>query len=270
MRSPVVVLVLALSLAGCSGTAEESASAPASAAASPSPTADPAPEVGSCHQLSLEQAASPDGTTGRDVPCSQEHTAVTVAVEPVDLVTDGHLLAVDSQAAQRRLRDACEPRIAWAGGDETTRRLSRLEVVWFTPTADQVAAGADWVRCDLVAIGSQSRLLPLPGRARDVLARPDALDTFGTCGSASPAADGFERVACAEPHRWRAVDVVDLPADARFQAAGVTDTADAACQDIASARADGSLELTWAFEWPTRDQWLAGQRWGWCWVPTSS
>ena len=37
--------------------------------------------------------------------------------------------------------------------------------------------------------------------------------------------------------------------------------------DVASGRSNGSLKYTWSFEWPTRDQWDAGQRYGYCWVP---
>ena len=114
---------------------------------------------------------------------------------------------------------------------------------------------------------SEGKLLPLPAKLKGVLDQDGALDRFGTCGTAAPDAPGFSRVVCSEKHSWRAVDVIDLPADARYLAKDVTATADAACKDVASERADGSLKFTWSFEWPTRAQWAAGQRYGYCWVP---
>lgn len=274
-RVGLAALLLGALLAGCSdGDAPSATTASpttsASATTDPAPTPEP-PRTGSCHRLSLDDAAAATATDDQEVPCRERHTSVTIAVEPLDLVDDGHLLALESEAAQERLRARCAPALAdWVGGDETARRLSRLEVVWFAPSPDDVQAGADQLRCDLVAVRSQDRLLPLPGRARGLLDDPAALDDVGTCGTAAPGADGFERVACAAPHRWRAVDDIDLPDGARFLGEAATDAADAACQDVASARSGGSLELTWAFEWPTREQWDFGQRWGWCWVPETS
>lgn len=274
-RAGLGALLLGALLVGCSDgdgatptATSPTASASASATVSPAPAP---PQTGTCHRLSLDEAAAATATDDQEVPCRERHTSVTIAVEPLDLVDDGHLLALGSQQAQDRLRARCAPALAdWVGGDETTRRLSRLEAVWFAPSPEELQAGADRLRCDLVAVRSEDRLLPLPGRARGLLDDPAALDTVGTCGTAAPAADAFERVACAAAHRWRAVDDVDLPDGARFLGDAATDAADAACQDVASARSGGSLELTWAFEWPTREQWDAGQRWGWCWVPESS
>jgi hypothetical protein len=100
-----------------------------------------------------------------------------------------------------------------------------------------------------------------------VLDAEGALDRFGTCGTAAPDARGFSRVVCSEKHKWRAVDVIDLPSNRPYLAKDATATADAACKDIASERADGSLEFTWSFEWPTKAQWASGQRYGYCWVP---
>ena len=72
---------------------------------------------------------------------------------------------------------------------------------------------------------------------------------------------------CTEKHSWRAVDVVDLPASTRYLAKDAAATGDSACKDVASQRAKGALKYTWSFEWPTRAQWAAGQRYGYCWVP---
>ena len=250
---------------GASGTPGGSPAPSPSATAAP-----PAPTVGSCHDLSLAGATRPVDTGGA-VACTRPHTSVTVEVGRLSALADGHLLSVDSRAVRARVARACPSSlVSWAGGTTTAQRLSRLEVVWFTPTLEQADAGADWFRCDLVSVASSERLQRLPGRARGLLRQASALDTYGTCGTSAPDARTFERVACVLRHTWRAVGVVPLPGGSTYLDAAVTARGDDRCRSVASDRAGGDLELTWSFEWPTRDQWDAGQRYGWCWVPTSA
>ena len=54
---------------------------------------------------------------------------------------------------------------------------------------------------------------------------------------------------------------------AHYLAKDVTASGDASCKNVAAQRANGALQYTWSFEWPTRAQWAAGQRYGYCWVP---
>jgi hypothetical protein len=168
-----------------------------------------------------------------------------------------------------QIEDACpDTPGAYLGGDQTTKRLSRFEVVWFSPSLEQADAGANWYRCDIVAVRSDGRLLTLPTKLKGVLDQAGALDRFGTCGTATaPTARGFERVVCSEPHRSRAISVVDLPRDARYRDKGVEADANTTCKAAAAAKAKGDLKYTWTFEWPTRAQWAAGQRYGYCWIP---
>ncbi|KQT89614.1 hypothetical protein ASG49_18000 [Marmoricola sp. Leaf446] len=273
------VLLAAVLLTGCAGgsgsSGSSSGSSPTSSggssSASPSAAATPAaPAVGECRSLTLVRATAPVDATS-PVACRGPHTAVTVKVGMLPLLESGHLLAVDSVTVRDRVARSCpDSLLERAGGDESARRLSRLRVVWFTPSVEQADAGADRYRCDVVAVRDEDRLLPLPARLAGLLDRPRALDRFGTCGTTAPDARGFRRVACADPHRWRAVDTVDLPADARYLDAAVTDRGDSACEDVAASRADGALRYSWSFEWPTRPQWRDGQRYGWCWVPDAS
>ena len=141
--------------------------------------------------------------------------------------------------------------------------------MWFSPTVEEADAGADWFRCDVVGLRSEGRLLALPARMKGVLDQPGALDTPGhvrdrvTLGARLPAGGLLGPTLLARRRRRG-------PAPAtRYLAAPATTAADAACQDVASARADGALSYTWAFEWPARAQWAAGQRYGYCWVPES-
>ena len=261
---PLLVLLSACS-SGETGTAAPTPRPSASvSSAAPAPAA---PRVGSCHSLTLREAVDPVDA-GSPVGCRRPHTSVTVKVGRISALADGHLLAVDSRTVRSRLTRACPREVTdTVGGDQTARRLSRLEVVWFAPTLEQADAGADWFRCDVVGIRSPGRLLPLPAKVAGLLDQPGAADRYGTCGTAAPGARGFQRVVCSVRHSWRAVDTIDLPPGTAYLAGAAGTTADSACQDIASTRAQGALKFSWSFEWPTRAQWDAGQRYGYCWVP---
>ena len=40
-----------------------------------------------------------------------------------------------------------------------------LRAVWFTPTVAQSDRGADWFRCDVIAVAGTEKLAPLTGRS---------------------------------------------------------------------------------------------------------
>lgn len=269
LRAASLLALLVLLAGGCSsGEEPESAAQPRpSPTVTSAPPPAPLPQVGSCHVLSLSEATDPVDTGG-PVPCRRPHTSFTIKVGELSPVADGHLLAVDSPTVRAQIAEACpdSPK-AYLGGDRTSQRLSRFEVVWFSPSLEQADAGANWYRCDVVAVRSEGKLLPLPARVKGVLDQEGALDRFGTCGTAAPDRRDFARVVCSQRHSWRAVDVVELPRAARYLAKDVAATGDSACKDVAVERANGELKHTWSFEWPTRAQWATGQRYGYCWVP---
>ena len=268
--SAALLVLVVVTLGGCSSgdpQASPDSSPSPSVSASSAPPPPPAPKVGECHALSVPEATDPVDPTP-PVQCRRPHTSVTVKVGKLQLLVDGHQLAVDSRTVRKQIADACPDNPGpFVGGDQTTQRLSRFEVVWFSPSLEQADAGATWYRCDVVALQSEGKLLPLPPRLKGVLDQEGALDRYGTCGSAAPDSNGFKRVVCSEKHAWRAVDVADLPADTVYLAPDAADQGDSACEDVAAERANGSLKYTWSFEWPTRGQWQAGQRYGYCWVP---
>jgi hypothetical protein len=234
----------------------------ASAATPPAP-----PRVGSCHRLSFAGATAPTDDEPA-VPCTRSHTSVTIHVGRLDPLADGHLLAVDSREAQAVLAKRCPRTMApYVRGSEKQRRLSRFAVVWFGPTVEEADRGARWYRCDLVALGGDNQLAPLARRMRGVLDRSGALDRWGTCGTAAPDAERFTRVICSRHHRWRAVDVVALPDHATFLGKKATAGANDRCQAVAADRAGTALKFSWSFEWPTRQQWKDGRRYGFCWLP---
>jgi hypothetical protein len=172
---------------------------------------------------------------------------------------------------QRQLSTTCPRKLAaYVGGSPATRDLSRLNVVWYSPSLEQSDAGADWFRCDVVAFGREQQLASLPAgaRLRGALSRPGALDTYGLCGTAAPGARGFERVICRKAHSWRAFATIGLPGGRAYPGtAAVRRAGNDDCRGRARARSSDSLKFRYGWEWPTREQWLAGQHFGYCWVP---
>lgn len=265
----VTVLLAGAALVGCS---DDPAAPPAATpAATESPGAAPPPptppERGACYRLTVADALR--ATNGaKPVPCSSKHTAVTVSVGQLRPVVDGHLLAVDSARVQRQVATRCRTLVdRHVGGSTETRRLARVQAVWFSPTLAQSDRGALWFRCDLVVASGTRSLVDLPTKTAGMLARPGALDTYGTCGTAAPAAKSFTRVVCSAKHTWRARTTIALPANATYLAKGAGTAADARCRDVAARAAGSTARLRWSFEWPTKAQWAAGQRYGLCWTP---
>jgi hypothetical protein len=293
IRTAVPLAVAAVLVAGCSGgtpasspsssgssspTAAASSATASAASGSPSARATkrpaavvpPAPPRAACYRLTSGQLTRPTNDS-RPVPCSKPYTARTVHVGRLDTVVAGHSVAVDSDIVQRQLAATCRRQLAsYVGGATSTRRLSRLNVAWFSPTLAQSDRGADWFRCDVVAFARGDALLdlPRPDRLKGLLGRAGALDTYGLCGSAAPATRGFERVVCGQPHAWRAIRTTDLAGGARYPgAARVRSAGESGCKDAARSRADDTLKFSYGWEWPTADQWAAGQHFGYCWAP---
>lgn len=261
-----------LLLAGCTSSEPEQPSSTSSPSASEesataAPTPPPRPEPDACYALSRREAIAPV-SDAQPVPCDRRHTAQTFHVGTLDLVRDGHLLAVDSDAARSTGAQVCPSRLgAHLGGGQEALRLSMVTSVWFTPTSADAATGADWFRCDVVALGRGDALMPLPQRTRGLLGTAAGRARLGMCGTAEPGSNAFHRVPCGTSHSWVAVSTVDLPGDTWPSAAEAGRVMEGPCRAAARVRADDPLDFSWSEERPTREQWQAGRRYGICWAP---
>ncbi|MGY2702856.1 hypothetical protein ACVW2K_002440 [Nocardioides sp. HB32] len=270
----LAVVLLLLGLTACTGS-DEPSSAPTSSAPStpssstPPPRATPAPvpAAKACYALTYDEAVAPT-TTASPVPCEGKHTTVTYAVGRLDTLVDGHLLAVDSDRVQAQVAKECPARFgSFVGGTVEDRRLSMLRPVWFTPTVEQSDAGASWFRCDVVALATDGELAQLSGPLAGVLSTDAGKDRYGMCGTASPGTQGFARVICSQAHSWRAIAVVPFAPGAYPGAEKVRAAGQSPCQDAGAAVAPDTLDYQWGYEWPTAEQWQAGQTFGRCWAP---
>lgn len=269
----LVAAALLVTLVACTG--DDEAGPDEDRTSTPTATRTPPPEpprVGECRRLTLDDAGLPSNDA-EPVVCHRRHTAVTVLVGDLASVARGRGGEVDVEArpVQRRVAGRCRGELPrFLGGDDETRTLSRFQVVWFLPTAEEQEAGADWFRCDVLALDRGERLmrLPPPGRLRGVLDRPRGLGTFGLCGTAAPGERGFERVACARRNSWVAIGTIPLEGGRRYPGvAAVREAGDEPCADRVRERQGFPTEFRYGWEWPTAEQWAAGQRHGFCWAP---
>ncbi len=277
LRTPVALGLLgALLLGGCTSTSSPEPGAAGTPTPAPTPqpvpsrSAEPPPPPApdGCHDLSYEAALAPT-TSSRAVPCTEDHTSETFHVGSLDRVVGGRLLAVDSRRLQEQATTECPDRLPdLVGGGVEQQRLSMLRAVWFTPTVRQSDAGAEWVRCDAIAVAGPERLLPLTGPLGGVLDTGAGRDRYGMCGTAEPGTGGFQRVACAEPHTWRALRTVTLPGPDYPGEDAAQDAGEDPCTAAARQQAADPLDFQWGYEWPTAEQWQSGQTYGLCWAPT--
>ncbi len=201
--------------------------------------------------------------------CDREHTATTFHVGTLDALADGHLLAVDSRQVQDRVATECPHRFDdFVGGTVEARRLSMLRAVWFTPTVRQSDRGADWYRCDLIALARNETLAPLTVKLGGVLGTPEG---------AGPLRHVRHRRARRRRLRTRhllrpALLARDLDLHLRRRevprrAEGPQDAGETACEEAGRGAAEDALNFQWGYEWPTEKQWDAGQTYGLCWAP---
>jgi Septum formation len=265
-----------LLLAGCSG-GDDSSGPAAQTTSTPTPTTSavvkpPAPPpTDGCYELSDNQLTRLDNDSSV-VACKASHTTQTIHVGRLDLVVRGHALAVDSDAARKQLSTECPQRFeTYVGGTAEQRDLSRLRVVWFAPSVAQGDLGAEWFRCDIVAFGRGDSLQPETAPiAQGVLDTDAGRERYGLCGTAAPGAADFERVLCSMDHTWRALATIPLSGDRYPGTDAVKQAGDSDCQDKVRAAEGFTLKFTYGWEWPTQDQWDAGQHFGYCWQPTQS
>jgi hypothetical protein len=275
MRRLLAALALTLAATGCTGDGEDAVGP------SPSPTPSqsaestkvpvakppPAPPERACYRLGYAQALAPTSEVAA-VKCAQPHTSMTYDVGTLSTVVDGHLLAVDSDRVQGQAAGFCPRRLpAFLGGTPDDLRLSMLRSVWFTPTVEDSDAGADWFRCDVIAVAGDNALARLNPTMAGVLGSEAGQDEFGMCGTAQPGTEDFARVICSRSHSWRATQVVHFSGERYPGPAAAKQAGQTPCEDAGRSAASDALDYTWGYEWPTKDQWDGGQHYGLCWVP---
>lgn len=236
--------------------------------AGPRPQA-PRPSVGDCRRLTWRDTRSTVTAAGSDpTRCNTAHTAETFARGTLDVVPgsggepDTRRLGGTSVQCRSELVD-------WLGGDDAAYELSMFAYVVAVPTAEDLAAGARWWRCDVFATNRPGELTRLQTTTRRALAGRTA-DRWATCVRGRLDARP-EQVLCREPHDWRAVSAHRLGGrGADYPGRNVVaERMRKTCQDEVGAYEGDPLEgFDYGWLRPTLVDWRAGQRFGFCFAKT--
>lgn len=250
VRALFVALLCVLVLSGCSGTGSGSGGTSGGGddkgASTPKPPRKlptfEIPTVGECHQVTpVQNAAAVDPSPA--VPCTGPHNArvVLASVTPTALAPEAPPAERIAQAA-----GACTAAFNnTVGGNPAARSMSLFDWVVHTPSAQQIARGARWVRCDVVA-RSGDALIPLPATVPFLAASiPPA---YRICQTRN-----FSDVSCAGPHAYRLQGVFRAPGKAYPEGKDFLRLARDKC--FALSGKYGSL-----WQPPSREGWQAGDR----------
>jgi hypothetical protein len=210
----------------------------------PASAADPtfgAPAVGQCFDMNVEELAAASYVEA-PVDCAGTHTARTIAVAqlPDDLAygSTGKLTRFALETCFPAQRKVLRTSLL-------AMRMSAYNVGYFLPTAEQQAAGARWLRCDLVLGGAS--LEPLPAKV--------ALGKFPFKKSVSRCLTGgdFVLTVCSSRHSFRASAAIKVkaskyPSEKAWQRIGTQ-----RCRSAVTSR-------SYRFGWPSKAAWKAGDR----------
>jgi hypothetical protein len=108
------------------------------------------PSVGECRNITANQAGAHTNTTS-PIACTKAHDDRVIAVP--DLPNGVSWPGLSDQQILKQGIKACGPALRRTlGQTDKVRDRSAYDFVFFEPTAKQIAAGARWLRCDIVLL----------------------------------------------------------------------------------------------------------------------
>jgi hypothetical protein len=155
------------------------------------------PAVGECRSLTATQAAARTDTTS-PISCTTAHDDRVIAVPDLPAGVTWADLS-DRQIAKQGIK-ACAPKLRKAlGQNDLVRDRSAYGFVFFQPTADQIAAGARWLRCDIV-LRHGSTLADLPADRTPALSGLPLSNQIARCLKGT----SHLTTTCSSKHSYRA------------------------------------------------------------------
>jgi hypothetical protein len=258
VRLAVLTLVAALSLSALSACGDSSAT----------PAADKEPPaLGACRVLSPEDVAKPADSSAV-VDCAEPHTAETFGVG--DLPDQFDDADYDDQELGAWAYRTCSKQFQeFLGADDSLVMRTVVSWAWFRPSEDAWDEGARWYRCDVVGGGEQSKAyVDLPTSAKGLLlGRPK--DDWMVCADGDTVS-GSVKVACTQPHDWRAVTTISLgDADEPYPGDRVAEvTTRDFCSKSVGAWLNYPVDYDFGYTWFHEAEWKAGNRRSVCWAKT--
>lgn len=226
-----------------------------------------APSVGVCRALTAaDLTASSNNSPVLD--CAQPHTVQTFLVGELPFSTG---TGYDDPGHGRYVYDTCEKAFGeFLGADESTVLRSRLSWSWFRASKKGWDRGARWFRCDVVGGPAEAtELRSLPARAKGLFAT-DYPDAWMTCAKGETAEQG-NKVACDEPHDWRAVTTVKIAEPAApYPGDRIVEVRSRDyCRDSVRGWLGYPPDFDFGYTWFRQDRWEAGHRRSVCWARTT-
>ncbi len=221
--------------------------APAAGAADP---AYQAPVMGQCSDMSRAELDLPTYTEPA-VDCAGTHTAEVTAVA---VLPDG--VAYDSPEFIELAVATCNGGKRQAlGASRLGMHLTAYAIGWFIPTPEQQAAGARWLRCDVVLLGGR-KLLPLPDKLH--------IGKYPYESSVARCLTGRDLLVttCSAKHSHRATAAIKIklkryPKEKAWRRIGTE-----RCRNATTSR-------TFRFSWPSKVEWKVGDRTLVCYTQTT-
>jgi hypothetical protein len=217
------------------------------------------PVVGECHQYGVKTTeATSDGSPA--IPCTQAHSALTVAVVELPDDMSWEEEAADEDAFYEQLDTsalvacASATRKALGAGYAKIRRTA-YRSSFYRPTDAQIEHGARWIRCDVNLFGGR-KLQALPSGSNVKI---------GTISGAEQACRlwvGKTTVltGCSSKHHYRLVKLVRIPGAKLPSQAKLMKLAGKTCEPVAGPN--------WWANWPAPATWADGDRILTCSRPT--
>ena len=218
---------------------------PSSALAGPGDPDYNKPTEGECRNYGYQALGEPSESSA-PVGCGQKHTAKVFKV--FMLPTEYDWATVTDAQLQAVVAGKCRPAYQkWMGRKDTVIALTAYSYGWFTPSADEIAAGARWLRCDIVAYKSGA-LAPLTRNKIPMIPKP-LTDSVRKCLNGA----NYFTTICTARHQYRATGSFALakgryPSATKFQRIAAD-----RCPRLVTTRA-------YLYQYPSKAQWKSGYR----------
>lgn len=201
------------------------------------------PKVGQCRALTygqMQKTSDPSAT----VACGATHTAYTFAVPTFPNGTD---LATETTANLVKAADtACtQAAVPYFRGSHVHKDMALWGTAYFIPTTAQLAAGQNWIECDIVVVWPGKKLMPMPTIRKPLYGATEPKVALA-CHTGSSAV-----VPCTTKHQWHPVGGFNFkhsggyPSKAAFLAAGKR------CHTVTKTE-------RYLVSWPLKSAWKQG------------
>ncbi|MDO9379084.1 MAG: septum formation family protein [Nocardioidaceae bacterium] len=238
----------------------------------PTETAPTVPVVGECRTLAtLDVRARIATLTTPPVACGGTHNAQTYKVATQNAAVKQAIEGGNRVTIFAAARRSCELDLpGYLGVDDERQKQSQFDFVISVPTSAEVAAGATWVRCDVVLKNGQTKAEPLPDANAKNSLRGAKGNPYLQCIRSSNINQASGTFLCRDAHNWRSVSAIKLGVGSKAfpGTSELTSFVRGRCSTAVRRYLDTSASFEYGYIVPTADLWKYGDRWAVCFAKT--